>query len=72
MEDYLNPYTEYGDYAQQTYDYQDKRRRYKGSTTVIINGREPYDISLNAGNKDRYSKGKPVIEFVYIKNKCCF
>ena len=58
MEEYLNPYTDYGDYTQERYDYQDGRRRSKGSTTLIIDGRTPsYNISFNSKNKGGYSKG---------------
>ena len=66
MEYYINSYTDYGDYVQQRFEYQEGIDRAKGgSTTFIIKGRTPpsYDISnINSGRKGEN------IEITFVKS----
>ena len=59
VEDFLNPYTDYGENSQTRYGYgYNDRRRNKGSTTHITNGQTPaYDVVVN-GRDSGYPKGK--------------
>ena len=54
---YINAYTDYGEFIEQKFEYQDGRNT-KG-TTFVINGRTPpsYDISINGGNNGGSSRG---------------